>query len=71
MSEDVIAGVFAIFWFISLFCLLPLGIGADTDPGTGVPLSPRLGRKALIATASATILTAGFYALIALKVLDI
>jgi predicted secreted protein len=67
----VLFGAFAIFWFVTLLCLLPIGIGSDTDPETGVPLSPRLGLKALIATGLSVVLFAVFYALILLKVLDL
>jgi predicted secreted protein len=64
-------GTFPILWFLSFFCLLPVGLGAGADPETGAPLSPMLGRKALIATAIAAVLWAVFYALIALKFLDL
>ena len=67
----VLFGAYAIFWFLTLLCLLPLGIGAATDPDTGVPLEPRLGRKALLATAIATVLFVVFYVLIAFKILDL
>ena len=67
----VLFGSFAILWFLSLFCLLPIGMGAETDPDTGAPLTPMLGRKALIATAIAVVLWILFYALIALKILDL
>ena len=64
-------GTFPILWFLSLFCLLPVGLGAETDPETGAPLTPMLGRKALIATGIAAVLWAVFYLLILLKVLDL
>ena len=67
----VLFGAYATFWFISLLCLLPVGIGSATDPETGVPLSPRLGLKALLATAIAAVLFGIFYALIVFKVLDL
>jgi predicted secreted protein len=67
----VLFGTFAILWFLSLFCLLPVGLGAERDPESGAPLSPMLGRKALIATAIAVLLWGLFYALIAFKVLDL
>jgi predicted secreted protein len=63
-------GAFAILWFLALFCLLPLGMGAETDPESGAPLNPMLGRKALIATGIAIVLWGIFYALIVFKVLD-
>ncbi len=64
-------GTFPILWFLSFFCLLPVGLGSGHDPETGAPLNPMLGRKALIATGIAAVLWAVFYALIALKVLDL
>jgi len=67
----VLFGSFAILWFLSLFCLLPVGLGADRDPDSGAPLSPMLGRKALLATAIAAVLWVVFYLLIALKILDL
>jgi len=67
----VLFGSFAILWFLALFCLLPIGMGAETDPDTGAPLTPMLGRKALIATGIAAVLWVLFYALIALKVFDL
>ncbi|HEV2650197.1 MAG TPA: DUF1467 family protein [Rhizomicrobium sp.] len=67
----VLFGTFAILWFLSLFCLLPVGLGAERDPESGAPLSPMLGRKALVALAIAVVLWCVFYALISFKVLDL
>jgi len=67
----VLFGAFAILWFLALFCLLPVGLGSERDPMSGAPLSPQLGRKALLAFAIAVALWLVFYALIALKVLDL
>jgi predicted secreted protein len=67
----VLFGSFAILWFLSLFCLLPVGLGSERDPDSGAPLSPMLGRKALIATAIAVVLWLVFYLLIAFKILDL
>ncbi|HEY0105133.1 MAG TPA: DUF1467 family protein [Rhizomicrobium sp.] len=67
----VLFGTFAILWFLTLFCLLPVGLGTERDPDSGAPLSPMLGRKALLATAIAAVLWIVFYLLIALKVLDL
>jgi predicted secreted protein len=67
----VLFGAYAVLWFLALLCLLPVGIGSATDPETGVPLSPRLGLKALLATAIAAVLFGVFYALIVFKVLDL
>jgi predicted secreted protein len=67
----VLFATYAILWFLSLFCLLPVGLGAATDPETGAPLSPMLGRKALLATGIAAVLWVLFYVLIKFKVLDL
>ncbi len=67
----VLFGTFAILWFLSLFCLLPVGLGAERDPESGAPLSPMLGCKALMALGIAVVLWCVFYALIAMKVLDL
>jgi predicted secreted protein len=67
----VLVSAFLIFWFLALFCLLPMGLGADVDPDTGAPLKPLLGRKLLLATGIATILWLLFYAVIALHLVDL
>ena len=66
----VLISAFVIFWFLALFVLLPMGIGA-ADLETGAPLKPMLGRKAAYATAAAAVLWAVFYALIFFKVIDL
>ena len=66
----VLISAFAGFFFLALFCLFPVGLGA-VDPKTGAPLSPRIGTKALIALGIAVVLWIGFYALIALKIMDL
>ena len=66
----VLVSAFAIFWFLALFCLLPVGLG-EVDPETGAPLSPKLLLKAGIATAIAAVLWLAFYALIAFGVFDL
>jgi len=71
IHDVVLFGTFAILWFLSLFCLLPVGLGSERDPDSGAPLSPMLGRKALIATGIAAVLWVVFYVLIAFKVLDL
>ena len=63
----VLISAFAGFFFLALFCLFPVGLGA-VDPDTGAPLSPMIGRKVLIALGIAAVLWVIFYALIALKV---
>ncbi len=59
----VLISAFAGFFFLSLFCLFPVGLGA-VDPESGAPLSPRIGTKALIALGIATVLFVIFYAVI-------
>lgn len=67
----VLFGTFAICWFLALFCLLPVGLGAERDPASGAPLSPQLGRKALIALGIASVAWLVFYAAIAFNILDL
>jgi len=71
IHDVVLFGTFAILWFLSLFCLLPVGLGSERDPDSGAPLNPMLGRKALFATGIAAVLWVVFYLLIAFKVLDL
>jgi predicted secreted protein len=66
----VLLSAFAGFFFIALFCLIPVGLG-PVDPDTGAPLSPMLGRKVLIALGIAVVLWVIFYALIAFRILDL
>ena len=62
---------YAVLWFLSLFCLLPVGLGAERDPDSGAPLTTMLGRKALIATAIAAVLWLIFYLAISLGWLEL
>jgi len=59
----VLISAFAGFFFLALFCLFPVGLGA-VDPETGAPLSPRIGTKALIALGVAIALWLIFFAVI-------
>ena len=70
VHASVLFGAYVIFWFLALFCLLPVGLG-EVDPETGAPLKPMLLRKAGIATIIAAVMWAMFYALIALGVLEL
>jgi len=70
VHASVLVGAYVIFWFLALFCLLPVGLG-EVDPETGAPLSPKLLLKAGIATAIAAVLWVGFYILIAFGVFDL
>ena len=67
----VLVSAFLIFWFLAIFCLLPMGLGAEIDPESGAPLHPRLGKKLLLATAAASALWLGFYALVVLRILEL
>ena len=67
----VLASAFAIFWFLALFCLLPMGLGFGADPDSGAPANPRLGLKLAVASAVAALIWAIFYALIALRVINL
>lgn len=60
----VLFSAFAVLWFLSLFCLLPVGLGSERDPDSGAPLSPMLKKKALIASVIAAMLWLAFYAAI-------
>ena len=66
----VLISAFLILWFLALFCLLPIGLGA-VDPETGAPVRPRLLLKVGIATAAATVLWIVFYVLILLHIVDL
>jgi predicted secreted protein len=66
----VLISAFAGFFFLALFCLLPVGLG-EPDPHTGAPPSPSIGRKVLIALAIAAVLWVVFDALIVLKIIDL
>ena len=70
VHASVLVGAYVIFWFLALFCLLPVGLG-EVDPKTGAPLRPMLLRKAAIATAIAAVLWAVFYVLIIARVIDL
>jgi len=67
----VLISAFLILWFLVLFCILPMGLGAEVDPETGAPLHPVLGRKVLLATVIASFLWLCFYALILLHVFNL
>jgi len=70
VHASVLVGAYAIFWFLALFCLLPVGVG-EVDPETGAPLSPKLLLKAGIATVIAAVLWLAFYVLMLTGVLDL
>ena len=68
-ETDRLQGVRTVF--AATLSMLPVGLGTERDPMSGAPLSPQLARKALLALAIAAALWLLFYALIALKVLDL
>ena len=67
----VLFSAYAVLWFLCLFCLLPVGLGAERDPETGAPLNPMLGKKALWATLIAAVVWAVFYAAVGFHWLEI
>jgi predicted secreted protein len=67
----VLFSAYAVLWFLCLFCLLPVGLGAERDPESGAPLSPMLGRKALIAVVLAAVLWVIFYAAVGFGWLEV
>ena len=73
----MIGGAYVILWWLSFFILLPIGLHNEDDPpgqfklgelpkpkSERVPPSLSMGRKLLLATASATVLWAVFYGLV-------
>ena len=75
----VLGGAFAIFWFLALQIVIPIGqqsphetgetVQAGHDPGA--PVEPRLGFKLAIATAAAVVMWAILYGLVLAGVLDL
>ena len=60
----VIFSAYVVIWFITLFCLLPIGMSGPMDPETGAPLNPMLKKKMIWASGIAAVVWAVFYALI-------
>jgi predicted secreted protein len=54
------AAIFLLIWFVVLFAVLPWGVRQPSQPerghDPGAPVSPQLGRKALITTAISLLL---------------
>jgi predicted secreted protein len=67
----VLFSAYAVLWFLCLFCLLPVGLGAERDPDTGAPLNPMLKKKALIASGIAAVLWIVFYLAISFGLLEL
>lgn len=66
----VMISAFAVLWFLCLFCIFPIGLGA-IDPETGAPLKPRIGMKMLCATVIAAVLWLAFYLAVRMGWLDL
>ena len=79
MHWTVLGGAFAIFWFLALQIVLPMGNRTAHEAGEalvagaepGAPTRPRLGLKFAVATGAAVVLWLIFYALVLLKVVDL
>jgi predicted secreted protein len=79
MHWVVLGGAFAIFWFLALQIVLPMGNQTAHETGEmlvagaepGAPAKPRLGLKLAVATGAAVILWLIFYGLVLLKVIDL
>jgi predicted secreted protein len=79
MHWVVLGGAFAIFWFLALQIVIPMGqkspheLGETVQPGhdPGAPVSPNLGRKVIIATGVAVIMWLILYGLILGGILDL
>jgi predicted secreted protein len=79
MHWVVLGGAFAIFWFLALQIVMPIGaetaheVGEDVEAGhdPGAPARPRLLLKAGIATAAAVVMWAILYALVLSGVLNL
>ena len=50
VHASVLVGAYVVFWFLALFCLLPVGLG-KVDSETGAPLSPNLFPQTLLVLA--------------------
>lgn len=66
----VLLSAYAAVWFLTLFCLLPIGLGA-VDPETGAPLAPRFKQKVIWTTVIAAVLWLVFYAFVGFGWLDV
>ena len=79
MHWVVLGGAFAIFWFLALQIVMPIGaqtpheLGETLHPGAdpGAPANPRILLKVGIATAVAIVAWAILYGLILAHVLDL
>ncbi len=79
MHWIVLAGAYAILWFLALQILLPIGIRAPHETGEavtggadpGAPAQSHLLWKAALATLAAALMWAIFYALVLARVIDV
>lgn len=79
MHWIVLGGAFAIFWFLALQIVLPMGNRTAHEAGEvlvagaepGAPTRPRLGLKLAVATGAAVVLWLILYALVLLKAVDL
>ena len=79
MHWTVLGGAFAIFWFLALQIVLPMGNQTAQEAGEalvagaepGAPTKPRLKLKLAVAAGAAVILWLILYALVLLKVVDL
>ncbi len=68
MSLTTAIAVYGVFWFITLFMVLPFGVRRledhERNPGEdpGAPANPRMALKCLITTGVAAVFFAIFYA---------
>jgi predicted secreted protein len=70
MSPLAAFAVYFVIWWVVLFCVLPLNIRSQSEAGEvtsgtepGAPVSPHLGRKALITSVIALVVFALVYVL--------
>jgi predicted secreted protein len=79
MHWIVLGGAFAIFWYLALQIVLPMGNRTAHEAGEalvagaepGAPIKPLLGLKLAVATGSAAALWLILYALVLLKIVDL
>ena len=69
MSISLTIALYAICWWIVLFAILPLRLGAETRPGSdpfaeaaGAPSAPKLKLKFLITTIASALIVGAIYA---------
>jgi predicted secreted protein len=79
MHWVVLGGAFAIFWFLALQIVIPIGahtaqeVGESVQPGhdPGAPARPRLLLKVGIATLAAVVMWMTLYALVLTRVVNL